>query len=934
MNRRLSIFILLALLLAATALLGGTVPSGAGAAKLGSPSVAPLEPEGGSERDEWEQTDPTEWYWWHSQTPTQVTDLLTANNIRIVDLEVQQVSPLLLTFATVKSTGAYAKASWWYPSLTVTEIGNKLNENQARLIDIEAYEVSGVTRYSVVMVSNTGVDNKAWWWYPSVDASYVSNRLTVNNARLVDLESHLVGGVRKYTVVMIAKTGDDNVASWWYPNLTPAEVITRLNQNQARLIDIQQETSGRYAVIMQACPCPLWFYYYGATESDVNALTGQNGARLIDIETYLVSGQRRFDVVMHNNSNEVTTRVGNILRAGIVNSSGGYAPASAGLYLRQISGQFSFTLADLYGGKVFEPASTIKVVAHLYAMQRVQAGAVTLNTQIPRYPYDPNSCPGSTTSGTDTLRTALTEMMQDSDNARTRGVVDYFGRTTINNNTHAIGMNNTTLNHVLGCGGPTPNTMTLREAGILYEGVARGTLLNAANRTTFYELMAGKNYDFTGIWSKTQEIIEQEAPAGMTTAQKQAFKDRVEMSYKAGGYGLNCDPNCEFYLSVAGFAQIPTCSAGTIGSRQYAFGIFLDAVTSQTAANNTFNAAKAELLREQVRSALSNWATCLQPSSTPTRTAVPPTQTRTRTPVPPSNTPTHTNTPQPTQTPGGPSATPIPTNTPTNTSTPVPPTDTPQPTQTPGGPSATPMPTDTPVVVEPTATPTQSVPPTACPIQFADVSTSNTFYANVRCLACRGIDTGYECGGTGEPCNSNSDPYFRPNSLIKRDDLAHMVAASAGFGEDPGARRFQDVPTSNPYYAWVQRMANRNLIGGYPCGGPGEPCVAPDNLAYYRPQANATRGQISKIVSNGAGFEDTPEGQTFEDVQPSNPFYVWVQRLTRPDRAVMGGYPCGGAGEPCIAPDNRSYFRWGNNSTRGQVAKITSNTFFPGCQTP
>jgi len=47
---------------------------------------------------------------------------------------------------------------------------------------------------------------------------------------------------------------------------------------------------------------------------------------------------------------------------------------------------------------------------------------------------------------------------------------------------------------------------------------------------------------------------------------------------------------------------------------------------------------------------------------------------------------------------------------------------------------------------------------------------------------------------------------------------------------------------------------------------------------------------------------------------------------------VMGGYACGGEGEPC-GPGNLPYFRPNANATRGQVAKINSNTFFPGCQT-
>jgi hypothetical protein len=213
--------------------------------------------------------------------------------------------------------------------------------------------------------------------------------------------------------------------------------------------------------------------------------------------------------------------------------------------------------------------------------------------------------------------------------------------------------------------------------------------------------------------------------------------------------------------------------------------------------------------------------------------------------------------------------------------------------------------------------------------EFLDVPPGHTFHPHARALACRGIDVGYACGGAGEPCNGQGQPYFRPNSPIKRDDLAHMVAASAGFSEDLGPRRFQDVPPSNSYYAWVQRMANRGLIGGYQCGGPGEPCVPPLNLAYFRPAANATRGQIAKIVSNAAGYSDPPTGQMFEDVPPSQTFYIWVQRLA--GRGVMGGYPCGGAHEPC-GPGNKPYFRWQNASTRGQSAKITVNTFFPANQ--
>ena len=102
------------------------------------------------------------------------------------------------------------------------------------------------------------------------------------------------------------------------------------------------------------------------------------------------------------------------------------------------------------------------------------------------------------------------------------------------------------------------------------------------------------------------------------------------------------------------------------------------------------------------------------------------------------------------------------------------------------------------------------------------------------------------------------------------------------------------------------------------------------NLPYFRPNANATRGQISKIVSNAADFNNVVSGQSFEDVPPGSPFYEWIQRLT--SRGIMSGYECGGAGEPCVG-SSLPYFRPNANATRGQTAKIVSNTFFPNCQT-
>jgi len=123
---------------------------------------------------------------------------------------------------------------------------------------------------------------------------------------------------------------------------------------------------------------------------------------------------------------------------------------------------------------------------------------------------------------------------------------------------------------------------------------------------------------------------------------------------------------------------------------------------------------------------------------------------------------------------------------------------------------------------------------------------------------------------------------------------------------------FSDVPSGSTFYPYIRCLACRGIVAGYPDGT-------------FRPNNNVTRGQISKMVSNAAGFVDAipSDRQTYQDVPHFNPFWLWIERLTQ--HGVMSGYGCGGAGEPCVPPHNRPYFRWAANATRAQLSKIDSN---------
>jgi hypothetical protein len=210
-----------------------------------------------------------------------------------------------------------------------------------------------------------------------------------------------------------------------------------------------------------------------------------------------------------------------------------------------------------------------------------------------------------------------------------------------------------------------------------------------------------------------------------------------------------------------------------------------------------------------------------------------------------------------------------------------------------------------------------------CTIDFADNDPGDTFYTYIRCLACRGVVTGFP------------DGMFHAERNITRGQISKIVSNAAGFFEDPGDQIYEDVPPGSPYYAYINRLTNRGIMSGYPCPTRpnGEQC-SPEDPAIFLPNANATRGQLAKIVSNAAEFDEAVSGQFYADVPPTgqgSQFYEWIMRLT--NRGIMSGYACGGPGEPCDDQD-RPYFRWAAQVTRGQTSKIVANTFFPGCQPP
>jgi hypothetical protein len=597
---------------------GSTHPSLTAAKTAAGPAVGgPKSPNPVTNIDDNENTALTGWWFYSGQSPTDVSNTITNLNARPVDISVDAFSPnYSFSVSYVSNTGSYAKAFWWYYGIDAATLASELSTNNARLITLKAYDVGGGNiRFACVMISNTGADAKGWWYYYGETAAGLGALATTNNARITNVQSYVSAGKTYYAAIMISNTGADEAGWWWYFDETPAQIATDITTDNAQILDITSAGGGNFNVAMVSCAtssgCPQWWYYFGYTAQQVFNIDVQNGARINSVDSYPGCGGLCYDVTMLNDSNEITTRVGNILRSGGV---GGVQ----GLYLQQVGGS---VLANLEDSETYEPASSIKVLIHLYAMTQVQNGSVNLNTQIPHNTDGPDSCPSTSDfSGTESLQMALREMMWHSDNARALELTQYFTDAKINAFGKAIGMTNTSINQILGCAYP-PDTMTLDDAATLYQQVAEGSILDSNNIGIFYSLMAGKSefesegYDFTSIWSPdVADIISQEAPAGYTAAQEKTYQANMDLVYKPGGYVLCQNDSCTSILedvTVFGWFQVPVCTTGGTSYNQYVFGIYLyDAPDTSwysgktTVADTNFNNAKAELMREQIQAGL------------------------------------------------------------------------------------------------------------------------------------------------------------------------------------------------------------------------------------------------------------------------------------------------------------------------------------------
>jgi len=115
--------------------------------------------------------------------------------------------------------------------------------------------------------------------------------------------------------------------------------------------------------------------------------------------------------------------------------------------------------------------------------------------------------------------------------------------------------------------------------------------------------------------------------------------------------------------------------------------------------------------------------------------------------------------------------------------------------------------------------------------QFLDVPVGAQFYEEIGKLSAVGVTQG--CGG-GNYCSNNN---------ISREQMAAFIIKALGEFNPPSppTPRFGDVPTTHPFYPFIEKMAALGITAG--CGG-----------GNYCPDNPVTRGQMAVFLVKAFGL--------------------------------------------------------------------------------
>lgn len=254
---------------------------------------------------DYDNTNPTSWWIYTGQTSAEILSTIAKENARAIDIAPENTAGTKFTVTYVHETGTYNKEWWFYLGVTETQVNNYIGANKARLIALKAYDIgNGNIRFAVIMIANSGADAKSWWWYFGESVAQLSTQATANKARITTIQSYVSEDKTHYAAIMIGNTGANAIGWWWYVNASAASISNAITANRARILDLTPAGGGNFNVAMESCSrgCPAWWWFYGQSAQDVLTDAQNYGARSFTLEPYTCGEVTCYATLMISNT--------------------------------------------------------------------------------------------------------------------------------------------------------------------------------------------------------------------------------------------------------------------------------------------------------------------------------------------------------------------------------------------------------------------------------------------------------------------------------------------------------------------------------------------------------------------------------------------------------------------------------------------------------
>jgi beta-lactamase class A len=196
--------------------------------------------------------------------------------------------------ATTDDHSVNVPTGWWtYTNVSATQISTYLNQNGARLTDIEVYSVTnGEPRFTVRMVANSGAYAvPGWWWYYGLTAADVTTKVNANNGRLIEIEPYDAGGgVIRYAVVMVTNSGSTGRAWSYLMGVSSTQIKSHITSSGHRMIDIDSYTEGgtkKYTAAFVAntgTDAKSWEWWINQTPASIATKVSSFSGRIVKLE--------------------------------------------------------------------------------------------------------------------------------------------------------------------------------------------------------------------------------------------------------------------------------------------------------------------------------------------------------------------------------------------------------------------------------------------------------------------------------------------------------------------------------------------------------------------------------------------------------------------------------------------------------------------------